>query len=254
MDMPQRIIMMLFLISRTCILFKQPLRLLVSYIRNTPFLEKFVEFRNGNKIFLSTYPYDLTTIMVIFGKREYGNIIDKSIVIDIGANIGVFCIYAIVNGASQVVAFEPNTEAFKTLQKNIRENGFQNSITAVNLAVSSVDNNSVWIEQSSNPNNYTTIDHQSRDHAFEVKTISLKTILSLHKLTNVHLMKIDCEGAEYEIIEAGDYDSYDRINEIRFEYHNGTDRLTNHLSKYGFEMDKIFPDNKRVGRAFYRKN
>ena len=48
-DIPQRIIMMLFLISRTCILFKRPLRLLVSYIRNTPFLEQFVEFRNGKK-------------------------------------------------------------------------------------------------------------------------------------------------------------------------------------------------------------
>ena len=253
-QIPTKVAMLILVIFRAMMLFKKPTRLLVHYIGSKPLSEKVVEFRDGRKIFLSSYLHDLITIMVIFCKREYGGIPAKGMVLDIGANIGVYSIFSILNGANRVLAFEPNLEAYNILKKNIHENGFDDSIIAVNLAVSDVDNAWVWIPVDSNPNNsIIDIKKNEKDGMVKVKTISLKSILFQYNLTSVDLMKIDYEGAEYKFIEAGGIDSFNRIDRIRFEYHSGTDRLTNHLQKFGFSMLKYYPDNERVGRAFYYK-
>ena len=247
--------MILLMVFRTIILFKKPIRLLVHYIKSKPLSEQVVEFRNGRKILLSKYPHDLITIMVIFGKREYGDVPNNGTVLDIGSNIGVYSIFAKLNGANNVIAFEPNIEAYNILQKNIFENRFDDSIIAVNMAVSDVDNAHVWISRESNPNN-SIIDYgknADKEGMDQVRTISLKSILFKYELTFIDLMKIDCEGAEYKFIEAGEIDSYNKIDRIRFEYHRGTDRLTKHLQKFGFSMEKYYPDNERVGRVFYYK-
>ena len=254
-EIPSKAAMFFLLAVRTITLFKRPIRLLAHYIGSKPLPEKYLEFKDGRKIFLSNYPHDLITIMVVCSKREYGDVPKNAIVLDVGANIGAFCLFAKLNGACRVVAFEPNPEAFDILQKNIRENGFQESITAVNVAVSDMDDSLVWISQDSDPNNH-IVDQEknSQENSIRVKTISLKSLLLQYSLDHVDLMKVDCEGAEYKIIESSDEYSYNRIESMRFEYHGGADRLTNHLLKFGFRIKEYFPDNERVGRIFYGKN
>ena len=57
------------------------------------------------------------------------------IMVDAGANLGVFSIYAAKLGAKRVYAFEPVAETYIQLKKNIALNGLGNIITPINKAL-----------------------------------------------------------------------------------------------------------------------
>jgi len=254
MAIPKKLLMMFVLLARSVVLFKRPLRLVLYYIISKPLPEKVVDFRNGHKIHLSSCPHDLTTVMVLFCKHEYGEMPDAGTVVDIGANIGAFTLYAIFNGAAKVYAYEPNLEAYQILLRNIEGNGIGHKVFASNLAVTDSDDATVLIPQGSNPNNSILVGSLAKKcDSLEVKTISLNGIIAIHELASVDLVKMDCEGSEYSIVEAANHECFDRVKQVRFEYHNGTDRLTHHLRQFGFIVDGFFPDNNRVGRIFFAK-
>ena len=53
----------------------------------------------------------------------------------------------------------------------------------------------------------------------EVKSTTIETIFDEHKIGKCDLMKIDCEGAEYEIIDSIPEKYFSRINKMIIEYH-----------------------------------
>jgi hypothetical protein len=69
----------------------------------------------------------------VWHRRDYDvprmQIRPNDIVIDIGANQGVFTCYAAYHGA-QVYAFEPFPQSFETLRENVQSNGFEKNVTA----------------------------------------------------------------------------------------------------------------------------
>ena len=177
-EIPSKIVMMIFLSFRIIKLFKRPVRLLFHYYFSKILPEQKVELRDGTIILLSSYPHDLITIMVIFGKREYGNVPFDGTVLDIGANIGTYSIFAKLNGAKHIIAIEPNLESFKILEENISQNEFNDSIIAINLAVSDLDDTSVFIPISSNPNNSIINTNEIDSERVSVKTITMNSILN----------------------------------------------------------------------------
>jgi hypothetical protein len=76
-----------------------------------------------------------------------------------------------------------------------------------------------------------------------VPTMSLADIFEENQLKRVHFLKIDAEGAEYEIILDAPDDFLRRIDKIIIEYHDYLDlghsykELTAHLSVNGFEIE-----------------
>lgn len=59
----------------------------------------------------------------------------EDILYDIGANIGLYTIYAAVNN-SRVFAFEPEAQNYALLNKNIYLNNLSDKVTALNIALS----------------------------------------------------------------------------------------------------------------------
>ena len=49
-----------------------------------------IRLRTGHRLYCSDHPHDLITFFVIFIKRDYGKISPNSVVVDVGANIGLF--------------------------------------------------------------------------------------------------------------------------------------------------------------------
>jgi len=195
----------------------------------------YLTFKNGIKIYFSSHKHDIITFMTIFGKREYGKIPKNSFIIDIGANIGVFTLYAIINGAKKVLAYEPSKEAFKFLSKNIMLNNFQNYTFLENKAVTSKDEDFVFISKQSSPYNQI---YYSQDNSLtlqKVETISLNKIISAfdHK---IDILKIDCEGLELDILKTLQKEYINRICEIRLEYHRNKKELFDLLNSYGFSL------------------
>jgi len=90
-------------------------------------------FRNGIRI-KTGEGVDSATIAVIFIKGDYPKIKDESVVIDVGANIGVFSIYAVSESKnSKVYSYEPMKTSYDLLLKNIELNNLENSIRPFNL-------------------------------------------------------------------------------------------------------------------------
>ena len=90
-------------------------------------------FRNGIRIKTSD-SISATTIAVIFIKRDYGGIPNNSVIIDIGANIGVFSIFSA--GKSNIVySYEPMSDNFRLLEENIKLNKLENRVFALNIGI-----------------------------------------------------------------------------------------------------------------------
>lgn len=233
-------------------LFRKPLRFIYAYLTVTPIAERVVELRSGLKIHLSEHPHDIITIFVVFVRKDYGEMPSHGSVIDIGANIGVFSLYAAHCGkTSKVYAYEPNSESFRYLLKNIKANNLEQVIVPHRLAVTGASNGTVRFPKKSSM--YNAIIEGKSDADFEeVETTDLATMVS--GIENVDLLKLDCEGAEYDILMKSGQEVLDRISAIRMEYHRGREaEVSAFLGKYGFTRCRYSPDSELTGNLWYRR-
>ena len=217
--------------------FRNPLSLINAYLRLSAPNGNSYKLRNGLSIFLSENLHDSITVMVIFCRKEYGNVNKGDVVIDIGANIGIFSLYAANSGAKKVLAFEPNLSSYNILCKNIKENGLQDIIFPFNLGVSDVDGQMIYLPKESSPYNVGS-NSSDTEQMLAVETLSLTSIINKHIVGDVDFCKIDCEGAEYSILYTTNDSTFDRIKQIRMEHHRKSEKenLIAYLGKKGFKV------------------
>jgi len=213
-------------------------------------------FRNGIRI-KTNDAVSAATIAVIFIKKDYGDIPDNSVIIDIGANIGVFSIFAAVPENNKVYSYEPMPENFNLLKENIQSNNLGNKIFPFNSGVSSKkETRKLYLGDSpfhsflpakESPFNVLYGATKSPAQAFsQINCLSLKDIFDANSISVCHLLKMDCEGAEYEILYNAPDECFKKIKEIRLEYHNhessqnnNGECLKNFLEKKGFTVKKF---------------
>ena len=176
--------------------------------------------KSGIKIKIRSNSTDLDTFSLIWLLKEYnkhGFKIDKNdVVIDIGAHIGIFSIYAsqfCKNG--KILCYEPSTENYELLQCNISQNHLKN-IFPNNFAVS---HNNDFVTLYINPDNTAHSIYGSTSKSIQVKSRTLQNIFDSNKLEICDYLKLDCEGAEYEIIESLPIEYIKKIKQIYIEYH-----------------------------------
>jgi FkbM family methyltransferase len=215
---------------------KHPAAVLSHYVNKTS--PNHIEFKDGTILHFSSYHSDLCTVFIIYFHKEYGAIPGNTTVLDIGANIGVFSIYAAKLGASKIYAFEPNKEAFKVLCKNIKANNFEGKIIPFNLAVTKHGNPVKIPIKSSTTNKIASLTDHTREDLYEmVDSITLEEIIKTNRIEHVDLLKMDCEGAEYEIVSSLTNDICMKIDEIRMECHGKTiDGIVDDLRNFGFNV------------------
>jgi FkbM family methyltransferase len=144
-------------------------------------------------------------------------------IIDIGAGIGEFAIQAaIACPACRVIGFEPFTESFYYFQRNAAENSLTN-VTPVQAAVSSVPGSLVMDTSSGNPLQFRAQSGISSE--LSVKTILLMKYLNDEAIDSVDILKLDCEGGEFDILLPLSVSDLIRFDRIVMEYHDG---LTKH--------------------------
>ena len=72
----------------------------------------------------------------VFIHKNYENVQEGDVVVDIGANIGMLTAYALQNKASKVFSVEPDVETFKCLSSNV---GKFDNVVLINNGVSGKD-------------------------------------------------------------------------------------------------------------------
>jgi len=130
--------------------------------------------------------------------RSYDTLpVKDRIVIDIGANIGAFTRWALEHGARRVVALEPEQSNHVCLCRNIFDQDSYKTLTYNACAALEDGETDLWLAPSSkNPGNTSQTPRRGRFKEEHVKTINVHHLM---KKWDVQSVKMDCEGAEYEV-------------------------------------------------------
>ncbi len=119
-------------------------------------------------------------------------------VLDVGANFGYLStVWAhSVTKDGQTIAFEPNKNLFLCIQQTIKANNLANHFQVDNLAVGST-NGSITLNVSHFSSNTNPMDEAI--NTYDVAMITLDDYLK--ELQNIHLIKIDVDGIELDILQ-----------------------------------------------------
>lgn len=218
-------------------LVRNPVRFLWHYATKTSPSDRIVRFRDGLLIHLPGDADDIVTIFLVFMRHDYGAIPRGGTVVDIGANIGVYSLFAAHHGAGRVIACEPGSGTCELLSKNIRSNGLEDRITIVREAVAAIPGETVRFPVTANTNSRIAEDG-TQGPTVDVRTTSLNELVERFQLSQIDVLKIDCEGAEYPILLATPDLNLKPVRALRMEYHEGRiTELEDVLSRAG--MKKI---------------
>jgi FkbM family methyltransferase len=193
----------------------------------------------------------LAEINVIFGNLLSHSYLPKDFVfkegatiIDIGGHLGSFSIYAASQAKGiRVFTFEPEPENYRLLLQNIDLNRVS-GVLAFDKAVAATDQTRLLHINKQNPTGH-SLTRKSQE-AIEVRCVTLEDIFKANHITTCDFLKIDCEGAEYDILLNCPQGVMKKIGLISLEYHNPTffdiaglslfQRLVDYLQSCGFSV------------------
>lgn len=176
--------------------------------------------KSGIKIKIRTNSTDLETFSLIWLLKEYEKfdpmIESDDIIIDVGAHIGIFSMYVSqFCSTGKIFCYEPSKENFELLCQNIELNNKKN-IFQKNCVVSSSDKEvSFYINSDKTANSL----YESTSDSVKIQSQTLQQIFDSNNLKKCDYLKLDCEGAEYEIIDSLPDRYFINISKIYIEYH-----------------------------------
>ena len=145
-------------------------------------------------------------------------------VVDIGANIGDTAIYFALKGAKHVYAFEPYPYSYNIAKKNIRLNHLEDKITLLNEGCGK--SGSIAIKE--DYKNTVGTDLKNFKEGKKIRIESLDEIIKRFNLKHA-VLKVDCEGCEYDLILNASDEALHAFDQIIMEYHYGYRNLVKRL-------------------------
>lgn len=207
-------------------------------------------FKKGNLTFIVDYSADdhngirycLSSDMY----SRYYQHIDNSRplrVLDLGANTGGFILSLIDAGfpIAKGISVEMNPNAFNRLRFNLSHNDL-NSITPINAAATA-NIGTVEIE-AVRGNTGQSIYHQATQNTVTIPTVTIDQVVADHfpetgSTPDLDLIKIDIEGAEYEVLFSATCQSISRFKHLLIEIHPhskfSSESLIQKLESFGFK-------------------
>lgn len=168
-----------------------------------------LDFR-GRRIWMSS-PLDVLVYKEVCIDDEYrlGDLVDPECIVDVGAGVGEFALEAARRfPRARIVSFEPAPARYALMRRTIIDNGCDN-VEMVNAAAGA--------------------------GAFRLDRLSLPRI---------DLLKIDCEGAELDVLESLSPQQVDSLRRAALEYHDvdgdrRSDSTRRFLHDRGFEVEVV---------------
>lgn len=182
----------------------------------------------------------------------------NDIVVDIGANAGIFTVFAASITHNAVYAFEPFPSTFEVLKRNIDANKLKHVFAYCSAVSDKVGQTKLFFNPDDNRQNVLS-DHILRDKIeqcetdgyplvylssaiekperyVEVSTTTLQEIMDSHQIEQIDFLKLDCEGAEEAILQSTPKAYLQRVRKISMEFHNFLTR-SSHV-----ELQKMLED------------
>jgi FkbM family methyltransferase len=211
--------------------------------------------RDGNRYCLDE-SYDLETLWQIYFHRAYKLEPTDRVIVDAGANIGLFSCFAAASlPECRIYSMEPFPPTYKRLERHVQSNGLSSRIRCFQMALAGVPGHVVMAAEGS-PSQMVHVVRvnaqagggkptKSRGSAVaeatvEVEAVTLGDFLNGLDERQVDLLKMDIEGSEYEVLLAASPRDLYRVKRINLEYHakpGFTKRdILEHLAGSGFNV------------------
>ena len=220
--------------------------------------DKSIAISNG----LQYIPY-----VEIFCRGDYYNdaivdFFDNGTVLDIGSNIGLFSLYSLGMGAKKVYAFEPMRHNYVMSLFNTKD--FRDDVICINAGVGDIDG---WVgilcdiagsgsSHKIQPTGWERFHHEETDN-YPIEVWHPNSIFRRLDLGRVDVLKLDCEGGEYNFLELIDDEYLCNVRWIICEWHiyckSDYDRylgLNSRLSSVGFSVESNKINNRRMSSSF----
>jgi len=161
-------------------------------------------------------------------------------VVDIGAHVGVVSIYLALRHPhlGRIDAYEPHPENFQRLVENVGRYRLEGRIFPHNLAVTGDGRTVQMHEDKHNSGGHNIV---AEDGDFQAESVAFKTLLE----EPVTFLKMDCEGAEYEIFSSVTREDLAAVTAIGAEFHwqegkPSPEELKKQLEEWGVQVKATF--------------
>ena len=168
-------------------------------------------------------------------------------VVDVGGNVGAFAIWAgSCASRGRVITLEPVAENFSLLVRNIRLNRLKHVVPVRAAVTSQRCSATVYISPEGTGNHSLLAEFAGRPRGEEhVEGVTLPDVFERYQLDACDFLKLDCEGAEYEILYGLAPAWFRRIGKLVLEYHTKasehkrcqSDNLVARLQDAGYRIE-----------------
>lgn len=190
---------------------------------------------------LETEAGNSSPIIEVFAYGEYELPVEWSKlrrIVDIGAHVGSFTTWAAWHSPDAVLlAVEPEPANFTDLSANVARNGLSERVECINGAVAA-DGETVELHVPLYRESGSAL--ATRGSVVTVQAVTLAALLD-RSPDQVGLLKIDCEGAEWPVVEALPGEQWSRVDAVIMECHTSggqsLEEMQTLLSDRGFDVE-----------------
>lgn len=210
----------------------------VAYIGEEQVFSKKFQFKRINNEFYFSSPHNELN----FGSweslvydQEYDVVLSpQDVVYDLGANFGVYTMYALSEGVEQVYAFEPTPNNVNHLKETFK---WDKNVQIIDKAIAGENKTTTfWLHPHSVGNSLINNDDNHPQWPVEVECINLEQWIKDNNKLLPTVVKCDIEGAEYEFIESLSDEFFNTIHTFIVEYHVAGGRHYFELLKRFFNL------------------
>lgn len=193
-------------------------------------------------------PFDCSyrNYIEFFADDIYGcfNLNDLDLVLDIGANIGLFAKYMYNKNAKKVILVEANPLIKKSIETVMGEDMEKSSLylaplfeekRVVDFKYSTTNSTIGSVVMDSSVSGY-----EELDASMDLETITMEEVISENNIERISLFKCDIEGGEYDLIESLSAEHMKMVDRFLIEFHQNKGQLqgmVDKLESYGFECE-----------------
>lgn len=171
------------------------------------YFKRYYIYNNNNIKLKYVINNDIGFMLYFFGKFEENElliiskfILNDSIIIDIGANIGIHSmLFSKLAPNGTIYSFEPSRGTFEILNKNLI---FNNNVIPLNFGIGNSTELMEFYEAEDNA--FSSFKDTKRKQIIKlskVLCIKIDEFINLFKINRIDFIKIDVEGFEQEVIE-----------------------------------------------------
>ena len=177
-------------------------------------------------------------------------------IVDIGANVGAFALWAARHRPNcTLICVEPSPRALDHLRANLARNTVRDA-TIIAGACGQPGRATLWAGERSSGDTLKPLDGDRTRPLAEVEVLDLDQVLARSAHSGPVWLKLDCEGAERDIIEHASDAALGRVTGMALEFHAERagctlDEMCGLLERRGFEVERVIRQEGRMAAGDY---